>query len=664
VTRKNPPDNSLGEVGLNSAAQGTIFFHPTMRTLIKTQRINRRLFLIAMVFALPFSALAVWLLAKGISGHIDFAEQELRGNALQRPLEALLQSAGRAQLTAGLGLEDTAVASEIDRSLRAVEVALAEHGEALQFTPTGLAARHREQLAFAQVQQRWRSAAATDRAAASAALMADARGLIAHGGDTSNLILDPDLDSYYLMDVTLCVLPELQERIALIAGKFHPALRRGPLDAATLRDAIVQAALLREVNTARVDGDLQTVRNEDPHFYGVSPTLSSELTAAHTAWHQALDVFMAQVDGLAASDRAVTPDSFAAAARAAHDASFIFWQNCATELDRLLQLRIAAKTGEQRRGLAALAVLIACAAGVTWWIARDLNHQLSFLSADLTGHSGELRKVTDTVTSSSESLAQGASRQAASLEEIGATLEEIAGTSRVNHDSFVRTKELADGMHRAAESGALDIGQMTHAMDEIRASSDNIAKIIKTIDEVAFQTNILALNAAVEAARAGEAGAGFAVVADEVRNLAQRAAAAARETAERIDDSIGKSRDGAAITRKVAAGFAEITAKAREVNTLVTQITTAAQEQSQGIHQVAQSVAELDKVTQATAATAEETAASANQLTECTDSLEGAVAALVGIIQRRGNLAARRPDSQPPTSTLATAIARQPAIAG
>ena len=207
--------------------------------------------------------------------------------------------------------------------------------------------------------------------------------------------------------------------------------------------------------------------------------------------------------------------------------------------------------------------------------------------------------------------------------------------SSTNAESMGRTKDLADGMRGAAETGSRDIAAMSEAMNAIQASSGNIAKIIKTIDEIAFQTNILALNAAVEAARAGEAGAGFAVVADEVRTLAQRAAAAARETTQRIEDSIGKSRDGVAITQKVTVGFADITTKAREVNELVAQITTASLEQSQGLKQVNIAVASLDKATQTNAASAEEAAAAAEELNGHALELDRAVGSLVNIIERR-----------------------------
>jgi methyl-accepting chemotaxis protein len=158
------------------------------------------------------------------------------------------------------------------------------------------------------------------------------------------------------------------------------------------------------------------------------------------------------------------------------------------------------------------------------------------------------------------------------------------------------------------------MGEMVGAMAAIKASSDNIAKIIKTIDEIAFQTNILALNAAVEAARAGEAGAGFAVVANEVRALAQRAAQAAKETAEKIDDSIVKSSKGMEISAKVAEGLKEINSKTKQVNELVIEIATASKEQNQGLGQITTAVSQMDQVTQSNAGSAEETAAAAEEL--------------------------------------------------
>jgi len=236
------------------------------------------------------------------------------------------------------------------------------------------------------------------------------------------------------------------------------------------------------------------------------------------------------------------------------------------------------------------------------------------------------------VSQTSSALAEGSSEQAASLEETSASLEEISSMAKRNADSAGRANQLARETRSAVDEGTKDVQAMNEAMEAIKASSDGIAKIIKTIDEIAFQTNILALNAAVEAARAGEAGAGFAVVAEEVRALAQRSANAAKETAQKIDDSVAKSRHGAEVCTKVATRLDEIVSKTREVDELVAEIAKASTEQTQGIAQVNIAVTQMDKVVQAGAARAEEGAAVAQQLSAQSISLQEAVEDLSRVV--------------------------------
>ncbi len=174
---------------------------------------------------------------------------------------------------------------------------------------------------------------------------------------------------------------------------------------------------------------------------------------------------------------------------------------------------------------------------------------------------------------------------------------------------------------------------MVVAMGDIKASSDKVAKIIKVIDEIAFQTNILALNAAVEAARAGEAGMGFAVVADEVRNLAQRCAQAAKDTAALIEESIAKSNDGKTKVDQVAVAIRAITEESAKVKTLVDEVSLGSQEQTRGIEQVAKALTQMEQVTQQSAANAEESAAAAEELTAQASMLMevvGQLSAMVG----------------------------------
>ncbi len=249
------------------------------------------------------------------------------------------------------------------------------------------------------------------------------------------------------------------------------------------------------------------------------------------------------------------------------------------------------------------------------WQARRLSKQLTEGVTALHTHSRDVTEAAGQVSTVSQSLARGASTQAASIEETSAALEEIATMTRRNATGANQSSEYTSEARSSAEKSAQLMGDLVQAMDAIKGSSDEIGKIIKVIDEIAFQTNMLALNAAVEAARAGEAGMGFAVVADEVRNLAQRSAQAARDTAGKIEESIRRSNNGVDITRRVHDALNEIVGRVRKIDELTRAISGASQEQARGIAQTNGAVAQMDRVTQQNAALADEVATSANQLT-------------------------------------------------
>ena len=249
-----------------------------------------------------------------------------------------------------------------------------------------------------------------------------------------------------------------------------------------------------------------------------------------------------------------------------------------------------------------------------WWTKTHIANCLLDIASDLAKVSDNSAEAAGQVSASSQSLAEGASTQAAALEETNASLEEMATMTKGNADNAQKANEFAKNARATADQGAEDVQAMSTAMAAIQVSSDDIAKIIKTIDEIAFQTNILALNAAVEAARAGEAGLGFAVVAEEVRRLAHRSAQAAKETALKIDGAITNTAQGVNISKKVGAALTNIVTQIRQVDELVSEVASASREQTQGILQINIAVGQVDKVTQHNAANAEESAAAAEEL--------------------------------------------------
>jgi methyl-accepting chemotaxis protein/methyl-accepting chemotaxis protein-1 (serine sensor receptor) len=282
-----------------------------------------------------------------------------------------------------------------------------------------------------------------------------------------------------------------------------------------------------------------------------------------------------------------------------------------------------------------LMVVSLLAAGIVTKTVMSMSGHLRTAAAALDEGISQIDIASSQVATSSQALAEGASQQAASLEETSASTEEITSMTRNNAQSSRAAAEVMTTVHNKVAEGNRALEEMMVSMQEINTSSDKIAKIIKVIDEIAFQTNILALNAAVEAARAGEAGAGFAVVADEVRNLAQRSAQASKDTAALIDESIASSRSGKERLEKVSNVIHAITSSAEEVKTLVDSVSSGSEEQTRGIEQISKAVAHMDQTTQTTAATAEEAASAAEELSAQAQTMGGAVRQLRVLVDGR-----------------------------
>ncbi len=325
-------------------------------------------------------------------------------------------------------------------------------------------------------------------------------------------------------------------------------------------------------------------------------------------------------------------------------------------------------------------------------VSGRISKRISRICSSLSSCSSETVSASNQVSSASQVLAEGSSEQAASLEETSASMEEMTSMTKRNAENAHTGKDLAEDTRKSAEqankdfevmSGALHaVGESSEhlrvAMDKIASSSKEITQVMKTIDEIAFQTNILSLNAAVEAARAGEAGAGFAVVADEVRALAQRSADAAKQTARMIKESTDRSHEGMVVTQKVSADLdnmvktaqhvqsrlGEILGKAKQVDEVIAEISTACEEQGQGIGQVTIALNQMDKVTQANAASAEETAAAAEQLNAQARELNHIVSSLDELVRGQGETPAKASLAKPANTKISNSGNPDKAVKG
>lgn len=246
------------------------------------------------------------------------------------------------------------------------------------------------------------------------------------------------------------------------------------------------------------------------------------------------------------------------------------------------------------------------------------------------------------VAAASQQLAAGSSQQAGSLEETSASLEELASMSRANSENANQANILMTDTGQVVDRAGISMSDLTESIKEITQASSETAKIIKTIDEIAFQTNLLALNAAVEAARAGEAGAGFAVVADEVRNLALRAAEAAKNTARLIEGTVAKVQAGSGLVDQTSQAFSQVAASAGKVKDLVAEIAAASHEQAQGVDHINKAITEMDLVVQRNAANSEESASASEELNSQAEQMKDLVGELVAVVgglsRSNGNL--------------------------
>jgi hypothetical protein len=632
-----------------------------MQRILDRLRISQRLLLISAAFMLPLGV-SLYVVVMNSNATIRFSQFELYGNEYQRPLEALLQGLSEHQQAAyALASGDQAqkagageAEQRVERAFDALEEVDRRLGETLQFTTAGLSQRKRQHVALRTVRNEWQDVKSSTASSLASIierhthLAQDVRTMIAHSGDTSNLILDPDLDSYYTMDVTLLALPQTQDRISNIIAFAQALPAKGAVSDQDRMQMAVHAALLKESDVARIVADVDVALNEDANFLGTSETLQKNLPPAVKSYVAAANALADALGRAARGEVAAT--AIVTAGSSARDASFTVWKVAVDELDTLLQTRVDQYSSSRLWALGLCALASLCAQAVVFGIGRSITRPLAATSSELGTNAQQIVSAAAEVAASALSLSHGATEQAAALEQTSASMEEMASMTQRNAENSHAAASLMSQVDERVKESNGALAELVVSMASIQDASLQVAKIIKTIDDIAFQTNILALNAAVEAARAGEAGMGFAVVADEVRNLAQRSAQAAKDTAALIEASIDRAKRGNVRVEQVAGSISGITESVVTVKSLVDQVSLASREQAQGIEQVSQALAQMETVTQTNAATAEESAASSEELNAQAEILLSAVAQLRAMIDGVQRQETTMMASAPPTT--------------
>ncbi len=655
--------------------------------ILNRMKLAQKLALMVAVLMVP-AAYLIYLLVEEKNVSINMARQEIIGTEYLKPVYGLLVHvmehrsmagmllAGDAGMSAGLDAKEQAINADLQQ-VAAVE---ALYGRGLKTGERWTAVK----TGWENLKDQTRSLKPEESFKRHTALISDITTLITQVGDTSNLVLDQELDGSYLAAAVISKMPALLEIIEALREKAAVGLLKAQTDDSRAEFSTMVVLLRNQASLLQRGMGVA---------FEYNPALKSALSGALDEFMNQTARFTEMVDreiARGAGRGGATGDAPAAGAQDLYQAgsnavaaAVKFNDMNLSVFDDLLKTRIDHFNKKKYLALAnvliGMIITILIASFITRYISHNVDGLVSVIKQFSKGNftielfenddkdeisrlfnslhdlqlrlaqvingiraaANEVGAAADQVAQGNANLSQRTQEQASNLEEVASSMEEMTGTVDQNAANAQQANQLASASREQADKGGAVVGRAVTAMNEITASSSKIADIIGVIDEIAFQTNLLALNAAVEAARAGEQGRGFAVVASEVRNLAGRSATAAKEIKGLIQDSVVKVKDGAKLVNDAGKALEEIVTSVKKVSDIVAEIAAASQEQSSGIAQVNKAVLQMDEMTQQNAALVEEAAGASESISAQAQELM----AMVGFFKVDEKMAQQLPKS-------------------
>ncbi len=616
------------------------------------------------LFVLPIAVL-MYQLSSAYNKDIEFAEQEKKGTALLLSLVPILDKTYEwrsAHLYEEPGQARDArlekYSAEVDAIFAQLSKTYSLVAEDLKFGAEELKQRNRLGADAPTVAQNWAQYKDQRSEESWTTFVSNLKNMILHAGDTSNLILDPDLDSYYLMDSVLVALPMFIDRLFTTAAyKKTEDSSRGEFEAAS-----IGAAIMKDVDIERIKADLTTAISEDANFYGsndllqkVVPNLSEKFVLAAT---QSIEHMLRSKDFVTAGRltdqfrRELTQLNYSTA-----EAAMILWTQSMKAMDQLLDARIDSYRGQQIKAtvFSVIALLVLMALG--FMISRQITRELNSVIDKITNQSVSVNTAGKKLQSASSTLSTATTQQAAAIDEVVSSIEEISSMLGKTTENASMTRDQASNGKELSEQGRNAVNSLLHAMNSMREVSNalgnmsgainEVAAKTKIINDIVFETKILSFNASIEAARAGAHGRGFSVVADEVSKLASMSGKAAEDIRELLDRSTGLVNDvvqqtiskvdaGLRATEQCSEIFSRTDQSIHHIVDSASSIERAAKEQELGVKQTNQAMGEMDKLTQQNSRAAIDLSSDANELNRGAIELNNAVQELRNIVKGTG----------------------------